>query len=64
MYMYMLLNYDVICETFVTNLVFTCGFLLCTRCFNILDSRVEKCVTGELSSFINLWLEDYGYSPY
>ena len=33
--------------------------LLCACCFNNLDSRVEICVTGEIRSVINLWLEDY-----
>ena len=43
--------------------------LLCMCCLNILDSRVEICVTeiwfiGELRSVINLWLDDYGHSSY
>ena len=37
--------------------------LLCACCFNILDSRVEICVTAEFRSVINLWLDDYGDSP-
>ena len=45
-------------------LMLTLKFLLCTCCFNILDSCVEICITGELRSVINIRLDDSGHSSY